>query len=723
MKKFYGLILGGILGLLTFTTAHAQIDGVSFSLSPNVSYNWWNENIALKNSPFYGVRLGIGFGPYVELQGSVEKSINLKQNLEGKSWNILNEDALNKLQGMQFDVTRVGGNLKFNILNSSYIVSPYLTLGGGVQLLNYNPLDTKENVIEDAKQKEKQIYLLGGVGVNFNLSERVALSIEGRNIQFNMGEFNYLVNRELNNDTKKWGNWSALASLDIKLGGYSRYNDKTMKYSNLFEDGFRGAKFVLEPGLKYIDFNEKMGQPDQWFIGGSAGVDFSSLIGLRAFYYQGTKDPQKLSFDFNKDLKVYGGNLLFRLNQPRGIVPYLTLGAGYLDDKSLIPTDPDAPKPLPEAKERFDEHNLFLMGGAGIEVPLSRYIALFGNVDALLSSGRDKIIDTQVENVFTSIGYTAGIRFNIGAPAREAIEKADQDDVNDKVNDMRSDDSTRRYLFQNDEVYKNASRHCKHADLDGKMMTKQEFEDMVDRILAKIRSEEMNRASKFSESEMDIIVAALNAQNGQNAGKNVTVTTKDASNDEVVRELRRLVDRMDRQQRVVTTTTPQAQVAPVQRIDPVVTTVPSATENSSNTSINGATRVKSQYLKLNRLAILTGVNFGEGTQWELGIRGYLQISDTDFDFVPELMMGFGKKSSFDLSSNVIYNIRLDNTIVDPYVGLGVGLYSHGNGLKLGTNVILGSNFKVGANGEIFADYTARGLFKNNQIAVGYRFVF
>lgn len=721
MKKFVGLVLGGLLGLFTFAPAQAQIDGVSFSVSPHASYNWWNQNIGLKNSPFYGLRLGVGFGPYVELRATAEKSLNLKQSLEGKSWNILNEQALSKLEGMQFDVTRVGGELKFNILNSRFAVSPYLVVGGGVQLLDYNPYDAGKNLFEEAKQKEKQIYLTGGVGVNFNLSERVAFSLEGRNIQFNLSEANYLLNHNVDDKTKRWGNWSAIASLDITVGGTSRYNDKTMKYSNLFEDGFRGAKFVLEPGLLYADFSEKMGQQDQWFLGGSAGLDFSSLVGIRAFYYQATQDPQKLSFNFNKDLKMYGANLLLRLNQPRGIVPYLTLGAGYLDDKSLIPTDPDAPQPLPEPSERFDEHNLFLMGGAGVEVPFSRYIALFGNVNALVSSGNSKVINTKVDDIYTSLAYTAGLRFNIGVPAYEPMEATKEyNDVNDRVNETRSaaDDekmsegvAPRRYLFQREEVM----RQCHN-----KMMTKKEFEEMVDRILVKVRSEEMSRASKFSQSEMDIIVAALNAQNAQN-GKVATVTTQDLTNQQLINEMRRLVDRVDQQQR--TNTVQAAPVAPVQRVSPVVAPVaPVASSNNHSGNVSPSV-VKNDFLKLNRLAAVTGVNFGQGTQWALGIRGYMQISSTDLDFVPELMVGFGNKSSFDLSGNVIYNIRLKNSVVDPYVGLGLGLYSHGLGLKFGSNIIVGANFKLNSKGELFADYIARGLFKNNQVAVGYRFVF
>lgn len=700
------------MGLGFLPSANAQVDGVNFTLSPNVSYNWWNQNIALKNSPFYGLRLGVGFGPYVELRGTFEKSVNLKNTIKDKNWNFLNEDALNKLDGMEFDITRLGGELKFNILSSNYSIAPYLTVGGGVQMLDYNPFDKNTNIVEDAKQTEKQIYLSAGAGVRFNLSERIALSLEGRNTQFNLDKVDYLLNPNVDDKAKRWGNWSAIASLDITLGGMSGYSDASRQYSNLFEDGFRGVKFVLEPGIMYADFHDKLNRADQFFIGGSAGLDFSSLIGLRAFYYQATEQPDKPSFKFNKDLKMYGANLLFRLNQPRGIVPYLTLGAGYLDDKSLIPTDPNAPSAGLAPEERFDVHNLFLMGGAGLEIPFSKYVALFGNVNALLSNNEaSKLKNVEVNNIYTSLMYNAGVRINLGRSAYEPMINinGNEESLNDRVNDTRSEaqkQSGRHTIFQRERVR------------GGEMMTKQQFEEMVDRILYKIRSEESARVAKFSDSEMDIIVAALNSQNPQ--GAQVVATNDPVANQQLVNEMRRLVDRMDR---LEGKTTAQTNVVPVQRVDPLVTTPTTVVNGATTTTTATTTHAKNNFLKLNRLAVLTGANFGEGTQWMVGMRGYMQISDTDLDFVPELMAGFGKKGAFDLSANVIYNFKINNSVVDPYAGLGLGVYSHGLGLKFGPNFIAGANFKLNKSGELFADYTARGLFKNNQIAVGYRFVF
>lgn len=40
MKRLFGLVAVGLMGLGFLPSANAQVDGVNFTLSPNVSYNW-----------------------------------------------------------------------------------------------------------------------------------------------------------------------------------------------------------------------------------------------------------------------------------------------------------------------------------------------------------------------------------------------------------------------------------------------------------------------------------------------------------------------------------------------------------------------------------------------------------------------------------------------------------------------------------------------------------
>ena len=736
MSKKGLLMSAGLVAALALGTnaAKAQTQDVSIAVSPYVSYNWWNSNIALKNAPFYGARVGFGFGPFFEIRANAEKSLNLKTALGEASWNPFNDETLEKLDGMDTDITRFGGEVKINLLNG-YTVAPYITAGAGVQMLDYNPFDynTVDGAISDARIKESQLYWTAGLGLKFNFSPRIAFALEGRNIRFNMDANNSLINPAMNTEASKWGNWQAAASLDFYLGGNPTAEGPNSRlYQSLYSDGFKGMKFVIEPGAQFINFSDKLTDlHDQWFVGGALGVDFSSLIGVRGYYYQATKQGSKLNFDFNKDYRMYGLDFIARLNYPRGIVPYLQFGAGYLDQNNLILARTEG-----EAAEAFKSHNLFAKLGAGVEIPISRWFALYGSINGLLMTDRLAGLDVETiskpSDIVINPAYNFGLRINLGNPASDAglmmdepvvVDPVTGEVVNDDINAARSS-YARQDLFGRD-VYVNA----------GNMMTKQEFEDMVDRILEKIRTEESARASLFTQDEMAVVLTALNTQNAQNG---VAPIAADTAKDQLIADLRARVNALERRQGSTAPTTtiitpgggyaaPAAPTViapgvagqaatpavPVQRVDP---------NGYANPSVMAP--AKAGYLKLNRLAVLTGINLGESTQWQLGARGYLQISDTNFDFVPEIVAGFGgNNTGFDLSGNVIYNITLPDFVVDPYVGAGLGFFSHGLGLKFGTNIILGANFKLGTAGELFADYSIRNVFKNNQLAVGYRFVF
>lgn len=713
-KKLVLAVAGLMASALAGSNANAQVRDVSVMVSPYASYNWWNSNIALKNSPFVGARVGFGFGPFFEIRANYEQSINLKNALQDKDWNPLNEEALQKLEGMDMTISRVGGEAKVNLLGNS-AVTPYLTAGAGVQVLDYNPfkVENKDAIIEEAKVKDKQLYYTLGAGVKLRITDRMAFSMEARNLGFNMNANNSFINhygdmKDL--DKKKYGNWSALASFDFYLGGNAAPGTHQLggRYASLFSDGFRGMKFVLEPGVQYVDFRNKTGLSDQWFLGGSAGVDFSSLVGLRAFYYQATKEPNKLSFDFNKDLKMYGANFIARLNYPRGIVPYLRFGAGYLDRNNLIES-----KDKEQAKENFKSHDLFGMLGAGIEIPISRWFALFGNADALLMTANDQKVESvsTPEDIAVNIGYTAGLRINLGDPVLQSELMDDTETVayNERTNELRSDRS-----------------RVNRADverLQNKMMTKKEFEEMVDRIMARIHEEESKRASLYTADETDVILRALATQSAGTSTS--TTTTTVTSDDRAIKDLQARVGSLERDAR----NDNNGSVAPSTTI-----IAPGTGYNAPQPAPRGSYDVAPSerpvamhpnggWLKLNRLAAVTGVSLGESTSWALGMRGYMQISDSSFDFVPEIMFGFRQGgTSFDLAGNFVYNIDIKSRFT-PYVGLGVGIFQHGLGTNFGTNIIAGTNINLGTNGEMFVDYTARSLFKNNQIAVGYRFIF
>jgi hypothetical protein len=81
----------------------------------------------------------------------------------------------------------------------------------------------------------------------------------------------------------------------------------------------------------------------------------------------------------------------------------------------------------------------------------------------------------------------------------------------------------------------------------------------------------------------------------------------------------------------------------------------------------------------------------------------------------------GDKNGLGLSGNVVYNFLRPDSFLRPYAGLGLGIF-HGENVHYGTNVIIGADIRL-LGGNLFADYSCRKWFKQNQLAVGYRFVF
>ncbi len=704
----------------------AQVRDVSVTISPFVEYNWWNDNIALKDSPFWGARVGFGFGPYFELRGTLEKSLNLKNALEGKSWNPLNQETLDKLDGMDIDITRIGGEAKLNIFGNSAF-SPFVTAGTGVQIFDYTPFGTGnvDNAIANARVKERQIYMSLGLGMKMALSDRMAFSLEAKNIRFNMDADNSYIDPSVADKDKRWGNWAAVASIDFYLGNNATARDSRYgsAYRNIFNDGFKGPKFVVEPGIAFVDFSSKSHHTDQWFVGGSAGIDLSSLVGIRGFYYQATKEPSKLDLNFNDNMKMYGANIIARLNYPRGIVPYLSLGAGYMQS---------------EGSQLFRKNDLFALAGAGIEVPVSKYIALFGTYSAMLTTDREVINDvTKVQSPSELINnnmYTAGVRFNLGVSASTPVygetSRSDADFVNERINDTRSVEEhinqrgdTRDYTPASERTVPKAevSRE-KAAKTPSDRMTKREFEEMVERILDKIRKEERERTALMTKNETTILLSALGEEKAAKA------TTKSADNSELVTALQEISKKLDRNHNEMMSTRRGSATTTI--VTPVAGSAKSGAQGTHTVqdptvyNTNIAAPAKASFLSLNRLAVLAGPSFGEHTLLNVDLRGYMQVSNTSFDFVPEVFIGFGPERGYGLSGNVLYNINLGKeSKFTPYAGLGLGIFNHGNKTTAGSNIIVGANINTIAGGAFFVDFSARNLFKNNQLAVGYRFVF
>lgn len=408
MKKTT-LTLSALMLLGLSAPISAQVNDVSFIVSPMAGYTFWNKSLNLGDSPFWGVRAGFGIGPIFEVRGVYAQSFDLKGKLQGSGWNIA-QNLGDKLNGSKVEMSRVGGELKVNLWNNA-VVTPYLTAGAGVLNFKYDdPAQAGSRVSED------QLYGALGGGLKFNLGRRVALSLEATNTLFNVD----LENRYLSSDitsAKTLQNWGGQASLDIYLGGRQYATDAVSRaYRRMFSDGFRGMKFVLEPGVAYMRFNSNSKFNDSWLIGGSAGVDLSSIFGLRGFYYRTSDPANKLKLKTSDDLQLFGGNVLARLNVARGVTPYLTLGGGYMQvAKDYVDY---------YGKTGTTSNGWFAMGGAGLEIPLHRTIALYGQANVMLNEQENKSIGTVYDPSSINVNWLmqAGVRLNFGRKSRSGID-------------------------------------------------------------------------------------------------------------------------------------------------------------------------------------------------------------------------------------------------------------------------------------------------------------
>lgn len=400
MKKIF------FFSLLLIASMHikGQANKISLNLSPTAGYTWWDNQLFIKNGPMVGGVVGIGLGRNLELRGIYEQSVDLKSTLNSLD---VPMDIVDKFNSREVDVTRWGGEFKANIPTQG-ILSPYITLGSGVQKLKFDDL------------KQEQIYLTAGLGTRFYLGERVALNLEGKLHAFNLDAANILrVNNpegdafndwiDNNISNERMMNWSLNVGIQFYLGDKNpnKYSALERALDNQNSNGLKGLRFVFEPGGAYINFDNSSNLRNTYLLGGALGVDFNDYVGLRAFYYRSTED-EKVSFDFD-NMAMYGADFIAKLNVSSGIVPYITMGGGYMNvygsyvgNISLLPTN----------------SSYFAKGGVGLTIPVSRYVEVFGAANLLLTTDKEDPIDVEsTEDLKKHTMFNAGLKFNIGKKA------------------------------------------------------------------------------------------------------------------------------------------------------------------------------------------------------------------------------------------------------------------------------------------------------------------
>ena len=374
--------------------AVAQVKDISFAIAPTAEYVLWNKKSAIENGFMVGGYVGFGFGKNLELLGSYTQSLGLKSRIDGFS---APDNIKAVFTPTDVNVHSWGGELKGNI-PMTYSFQPYITLGSGIQTVKAN------QTTQDA------IYFAFGLGSKFNLTRRLTLNVQARGTHFNSDASNILHNPSEaktstynqwitdNVSNKNMLNWSLQAGLQLYLGG--RNPDELTELDNSYTN-LKNFKVVVAPAIGYIDFDDDNNFRNTYLAGASLGFDFTEYIGVRGFYYQAMKD-EKVSLDFDK-LSLYGADFLARLNVSNGVVPYITVGAGYLN----VGNGYQGKVATVENKS-----SIFAKGGIGLAIPLSKHLELFGVANLLYTTGNESASNAlkSPNKLQSNVFYNAGIR-------------------------------------------------------------------------------------------------------------------------------------------------------------------------------------------------------------------------------------------------------------------------------------------------------------------------
>ena len=766
MKK---IIIYGALALLG-TNVHAQMKDVTVTLQPTASYNWFDKNTAIEDGVMFGGRVGFGFGEAIELRGVYEISNDLNNTVEG--FDIFSDNFVNNFKSRKVDVERIGGEFKANIPTRGTFV-PYLTLGAGVQNLK---VDIAAAGAPSNKLKSEQIYANVGLGTQIKLGNRLFLNLEVKNTVFNMNPNSVLfqdgqdqsdIEGWLNdNDNTRMYNWSALAGLQLYLGGRSpeQFSALDRAYYRKFSGGLGGFKLIIEPAGAYVNFDNDSNLSDSYFLGGKIGFDLNQYIGLRGFYYQATKD-EKISTDWD-DLAMYGGELIAKLNVSRGLVPYITVGGGYLNayKGSYIGKDE-----LTGASSGY-----FAKGGLGLNIPVGRNVEIFGDASMLFTSDRPT---DDLQNIIAPSElkqhtmYTAGIRFQLGKSGDNT-----DDIIEDRI-DQKVEDRTQVYQDRIDELESELSDAYKNNDTkkavaiieekkalereqDGRQepkatskktekeikesrvqMTPKELEDLIEKVIQGV--DEESRKPQTIEDRMDRLERLLLEINTGSYRENLTPARQEDASQKILDKLNELDRKIDRnsdrinnlgnnmqyqnqnQDKTLIIAPGQQTTAPApQMVRPSETKV--VTDKDGNTILQSEsedTGVATGWVVNEGMSVFTGVVIASDVSMIIGIRGNYAFTNSPFKFMPDLYLAPGKNTGFGINANVVIPFKVDaGIILEPYAGLGLGYNDAVGESTFSPNLVLGTTFNI-FGGKLFADYTAHNFIDIHRISVGYKLKF
>lgn len=423
MKKTRLLIL--TLFIAGVNLAYSQVDDINFIVAPKASYHFFDKKNTADNAFGYGVEAGFGFGKVIELRGFYQRSLMVGQNLNRYQNDFNDFVGANSFTMPSHSIlmSRMGGELKGNIQIGRY--SPYVLLGIGAETLE-NHYDNSSDIF-----KSENLFGQVGLGLKINITPRITWDLDVRTTVYNMNPNGMLnLKDEDGNDltsvayedwratleSKTMFNWEVNTGFTFYLGGTNteKMDEMERAYYEKFRNELSGVKFTLTPRASFLNFNDNSTYRNALMLGGALGIDFSDYLGVELYYAHAFSGKNSNTKFFEK-LGMFGGDLVGRLNIPRGIMPYITIGGGaiyngnnYVGKEIIGQTDADY---------TYNKNMIgFAKGGLGIEIPLANFVSLYGSANILFTveDNVDATTLNSTSQLMRHSSFDAGVRFKIG---------------------------------------------------------------------------------------------------------------------------------------------------------------------------------------------------------------------------------------------------------------------------------------------------------------------
>lgn len=748
-----------ILAIATMDSAHAQVAGISYTLTPLAEQVFFDRNAGLANGTLVGGRLGFGFGEYTELSGIYLVSTGLSTDFDRfDDLGDESRDAFAALPARDVQARHQGVDLKFNLGSST--IFPFISVGTGI--LTFDP----QNM-----DRGRVIYLSGAAGLQFSLSDHFGLIVQVRDLAYRYTPSNALLSET---DLADLGlqasdfrqvdvhNIAVRVGLQMYAGGRPRgeLTDADLALRNQFSRGISGIRLQIEPMGGIIDFQDELGYRERQRVAGAlAGIDLGPYLGLRGFYWRGVQEDALTDFD---RIQAYGGEVKLSFGTVLGtLIPHLVLGGGYLDvldDYTGSGTTQPVDRP-------------FAVGGAGLAIPLTNGIRLQGGVRTLLLTTTDVDRLTDPSDVTASFMYSAGISFGLGGgsavdkplppedrpPLRRDVADAETelDRMQRQIDSLRIAVDTQRqfgpYGVPADRVPADTAifRRTEPDGPDGpdgrwvtipvpetgelyvrfgESTASAPYERgaagivYVDPQTGRVVEDPSDRTppQDLQAAPADPGVSSPDAPTGPQ-GTGATLSADDIR--AIVRDVVQNELRASGRERIVVpqTVTSDSERRLLERIAELESRL--AVREAETPTVIRSYQVDRAGYELAAVTPIGGLGFSEDRIALAGVRADLRsYSLRGARFLPELVAAIGADGiSYELNADAAFPLGFQIRSYRPYAGLGFGLVTAG-GAELVFNLLAGVE-QAGLYGRFFAEYMSQDFFALNRLVIGYRFSF